>query len=336
MHHADSGQHWGPGIQSQGGKTEINNGTIIATGGSESPGIGGSKDDCGTIIINDGKIKSISGGCSGASGIGGSRGYNLKKGSITINGGTIEARADNNVNEDGITLDYKDSDNFGTGIGAGALSGTVAKGGDCCIPITINGGTVEAYGCSGNAAIGAGEGGNLKGKIKITGGYVKAVTSNHSKNLKRVAAAIGAGAEDSIADLGGGVCDTKIEITGGTVIAQTDEERKGGVLPQAIGHGAGDKRNDGVTIYEDAIIEHGKNEKNLELISQADRMKAIDSCCVKITPPGQEDSADLAGTAISPDAKGGSSMLPRLIIPIVIVVVVLIGAGVALKKRKNK
>ena len=189
-------------------------------------------------------------------------------GNLVIHGGYIDAEGGTNA----------------AGIGGGNHKSGIRG-------VTIYGGTVEAYGCSGNAAIGAGEGGNLKGKIKITGGYVKAVTSNHSKNLKRVAAAIGAGAEDSIADLGGGVCDTKIEITGGTVIAQTDEERKGGILPQAIGHGAGDKRNDGITIYEDAVIEHGKNEKSLEPISQADRMKAIDSCCVKITPPGQEDSA---------------------------------------------
>ena len=63
--------------------------------GESSAGIGGinSKPDCGTIIINSGKIEATGGATS--PGIGGcSKGYG---GDLTINGGTVEAKGRGDV-----------------------------------------------------------------------------------------------------------------------------------------------------------------------------------------------------------------------------------------------
>lgn len=264
----------GSGKGADGGTTIINGGNVHAYGANKGPGIGANSDNIGTIRINGGIVEAY--GDGGGAGIGSTLGNNLKSGEITIEGGAVYAQG------------YRGPTSrkyYAAGIGAGeCISGD--GGGDCCIPITISGGTVKAYGLYGSAGIGAALGGNLKGPIRISGGYVYAETIG-TANDNEVAAAIGAGAEmTGNFDVGGGVCDTKIEITGGTVEAIINAEPVSGIKPQAIGHGSGDKRNDGVVIYDGAMVRVGDSSDldSVEPLPAADRMSGINRLCMQIMP----------------------------------------------------
>ena len=120
-------------------------GSLTATGGFNSAGIGGGYLGDGKNITITGGTVTATGGSSGA-GIGGGR--EGKGENITITGGTVTATG----NEDG------------AGIGGGS-SGSGEN-------ITITGGTVNATG-DGGAGIGGGNGGDGK-NITITGGTVEA------------------------------------------------------------------------------------------------------------------------------------------------------------------
>ena len=115
---------WLAGIGSNGqndkcGAIVINGGTVEATGGNWTAGIGG---EGGTITINGGNVKAV-GGNNGA-GIGGVSGGSIP-GTITITGGTVDAHGGGN----------------GSGIGAGAS--------DTMGTVTISGGFVSAV-CAPN------------------------------------------------------------------------------------------------------------------------------------------------------------------------------------------
>ena len=126
-------------------------GSLTATGGFNSAGIGGG-------YLGDGKNITITGGTVNATGnedgagIGG--GSSGSGENITITGGTVNAA--------GSYFDH----GMGAGIGGGAEGG----GGN---NITINGGTVNATGTDGGAGIGGGENGNGE-DITINGGKVNA------------------------------------------------------------------------------------------------------------------------------------------------------------------
>ena len=128
-------------------------GSLTATGGFNSAGIGGGYLGDGKNITITGGTVTATGGSSGA-GIGGGR--EGKGENITITGGTVNATG----NEDG------------AGIGGGSVG---AWGGDAGSGknITINGGTVNATGTDGGAGIGGGENGNGE-DITINGGKVNA------------------------------------------------------------------------------------------------------------------------------------------------------------------
>ena len=125
-------------------------GTLKATTNNAAAGIGGLYAAGGTITINGGTVEATGGG--GAAGIGG--GLGGAGGTITINGGTVTATGGDNPG--------------GSGIGGGQSG----AGGT----ITINGGTVTATGGSGGnggAGIGGGSAG-AGGSGTITGGTVTA------------------------------------------------------------------------------------------------------------------------------------------------------------------
>ena len=157
-------------------------GSLTATGGFNSAGIGGGYLGDGKNITITGGTVTATGGSSGA-GIGG--GYLGDGKNITITGGTVNATG----NEDGAGIGGGSSGSgenitindgkvtatggsYAAGIGGGSVG---AWGGDAGSGknITINGGTVNATGTDGGAGIGGGENGNGE-DITINGGKVNA------------------------------------------------------------------------------------------------------------------------------------------------------------------
>ncbi len=125
-------------------------GTLNATGGNGSAGIGAGSslnNTCGVITINDGTVNAYGGDF--AAGIGGAS-DGITGGFITINGGVVNAT----------------SSASGAGIGAG-FQGVIDS-------ITIAGGTVTANGGVRSAGIGGGDLGYAK-NTTISGGTVRAI-----------------------------------------------------------------------------------------------------------------------------------------------------------------
>ena len=206
------GSYWGSGEN-----ITINGGTVTATGSYYGAGIGGGENGSGKNITINGGTVNAKGGSQGA-GIGG--GSDGSGENITINSGTVTAAGGS----------------YGAGIGGGYWGDY--KSGNGGKDITINGGTVTATGGdrgagigggSGSVSIGSGGGGYGSGKdITINGGTVIAAGGKE-------AAGIGGGDSGS---------SENITITGGTVTA------KGGEFGAGIGGGNG---GDG----EDIAISNG-------------------------------------------------------------------------------
>ncbi|OEZ03930.1 hypothetical protein BUME_25830 [[Butyribacterium] methylotrophicum] len=162
-------------------------------------------------------------GADAAAGIGG--GNNKAGGTVTINGGVIDAIAVSRQ---------------GTGGGAGIGGGASGAGGD----ITINGGKVTAAGCNSAAGIGGGYRG-AGGAVTINGGSVVAkgdgagigtgdqYTSSDFGTVTISGGTVTATGGDSAAGIGGGyqVSGEDVKITGGSIAAM------GGSGAEAIGHG---------------------------------------------------------------------------------------------------
>ena len=193
------GSYWGSGEN-----ITINGGTVTATGSYYGAGIGGGENGSGKNITINGGTVNAKGGSQGA-GIGG--GSDGSGENITINSGTVTAAGGS----------------YGAGIGGGYWGDY--KSGNGGTDITINGGTVTATGGdrgagigggSGSVSIGSGGGGYGSGKdITINGGTVIAAGGKE-------AAGIGGGDSGS---------SENITITGGTVTA------KGGEFGAGIGGG---------------------------------------------------------------------------------------------------
>ncbi|MDR0887687.1 MAG: hypothetical protein LBM39_00670 [Candidatus Methanoplasma sp.] len=197
------------------------------------PGIGSSivGDDCGTVIINGGKV-TATGGNNGA-GIGGGNGRN--GGDITINGGTVIAKGGNYaagigggrsgssgggnsgkivINGGNVTATCGASNNGGAaGIGGGdgfdAYLGVGGYGaGGNADEIIINGGTVKATASGYGAGIGGGAGGN--GKITIGG----------NANVEAISASAGAAIGGGFGGYGNvTIDDGTVKATGGSYAA---------------------------------------------------------------------------------------------------------------------
>ena len=149
----------GGGYLGDGKNITITGGTVTATGGSSGAGIGGGSSGSGeNITINDGKVTATGG--SYAAGIGGGSvgawGGDAGSGkNITINGGTVNAT--------------------GTDGGAGIGGGENGNGED----ITINGGKVNASGAYGGAGIGGGVNG-IGSKVTVSGAAQVTATATGS------------------------------------------------------------------------------------------------------------------------------------------------------------
>ena len=232
-------------------------GTLNATGGSNSAGIGGSYTNidsegksvasyAGNVVINNGTVEAV-GGSDGA-GIGsganngqqldgstGSRSYEMgynKIGDIVINGGNIIAKSNGNsaaigggTHTDSGLITIKNGTVYadgGSGIGGGlGSSKDPGKGpGVYCGYVNIEGGTVTAHATNN---MGAGIGGGMYGDgyVTISGGTVIADV-NKNGNAYQGGAGIGGGYQ------GCGV----VVISGGNVTAT------GGNGSPGIGNGA--------------------------------------------------------------------------------------------------
>ncbi len=133
-------------------------GTITATGGTDSAGIGiGHDDTCGAITITGGIVTANGGSKSAGIGSGYGAGHG-GCGDITISGGTITAKGEK----------------YSAGIGSGGYNS--------CGIITISGGTITATGGSYAAGIGSGERASCC-NITINGGTVRANSGGHSAGI---------------------------------------------------------------------------------------------------------------------------------------------------------
>lgn len=146
--------------------TDESTGSLNATGGHRSAGIGGNlEENSGDVEIHGGTItaKSPYQSNGGGAGIGG--GWGGSNGSVTITGGYVNAS----------------SANGGAGIGAGY--GWSRNGGK----VTITGGTVIANGVGQSYRQGAGIGGGHNngdgGNVVITGGNVQAIAGDGAEAI---------------------------------------------------------------------------------------------------------------------------------------------------------
>ena len=218
------GSYWGSGEN-----ITINGGTVTATGSYYGAGIGGGENGSGKNITINGGTVNAKGGSQGA-GIGG--GSDGSGENITINSGTVTAAGGS----------------YGAGIGGGYWGDY--KSGNGGKDITINGGTVTATGGDRGAGIGGGGIGMYDGytngeNITINGGTVTATGGDRG-------AGIGGGSGSvSIGSGGGGYGSGKdITINGGTVIAAGGKE--------AAGIGGGDSgSSENITITGGTVTAKG-------------------------------------------------------------------------------
>ena len=227
------------------GSASDTTGSLTATGGYHSAGIGGSDKQDGQATITGGEITATGG--NGAAGIGGGAGDTDAvggDGDVTISGGTITATGGSlgagigggaygngtvTVTDGDITA--KATDNYGAGIGGGfgAIPKDTLIGGNGTV--TISGGTItEASG--GYMAAGIGSGYQGLGTVTIEG---DAVIKNAQGG--EAGAGIGSGQGDLYPDGDGMV----IDLTVGNVTIEGNariENAKSGYGGSGIGGGA--------------------------------------------------------------------------------------------------
>ena len=223
------------------------NGSLTATAGSGSAGIGGSYGHDGEVTISGGTIDATSN--NGGAGIGGGKidnSYVGGNGTVKITGGNITAKADGQGAGIGGgyggngTVEITGGDVTATGgysssgIGGGAImevspSKSYGSDGD----VTISGGTVDATGGDYGAGIGGGYLGD--GKVNISGNAT-------IENAKTGSYGAGIG--------GGGGGNSDVTVSGNATI----ENAEGGKFAAGIGGGY---RGDGnVTISGNAKIDN--------------------------------------------------------------------------------
>ena len=182
----------GGGYLGDGKNITITGGTVTATGGSSGAGIGGGREGKGENITITGGTVNATGNEDGAGIGGGSSGSGEN---ITITGGEVTASGGDNW------------DDCGAGIGGG--NGGVGKN------ITITGGTVNVTGgYGGGAGIGGGAEGGGGNNITIKGGTVNATGGGNRGNS---GAGIGGGSSGSGENIT--INDGKVTATGGSYAA---------------------------------------------------------------------------------------------------------------------
>ena len=246
------------------GSASDTTGSLTATGGYHSAGIGGSDKQDGQVTITGGEI--IANGGSWGAGIGGGAGNQNAvggDGDVTISGGTITATGgslgagigggaygNGTVTVTDVDITAKATGDYGAGIGGGfgAIPKDTLIGGNGTV--TISGGTItEASG--GYMAAGIGSGYQGLGTVTIEGDAV-------IKNAQGGEAGAGIGS--------GTYGDSEIIIRGDAVIENAESSANGA----GIGSGQGDLYPDGdgmvidltvgnVTIEGNAKIENAKS-----------------------------------------------------------------------------
>ena len=229
------------------GSASDTTGSLTATGGYHSAGIGGSDKQDGQVTITGGEIianggsqgAGIGGGAGNQNAVGGDGDVTISGGTITATGGSLGAGIGGGAYGNG-TVTVTDGDitakatgNYGAGIGGGfgAIPKDTLIGGNGTV--TISGGTITAAGSDGAAGIG---GGYYNGAtVTITG---DAVIKNASST--KYGAGIG----------GGNGSDGNVTISGNAKI----ENATGGYGAAGIGGGAfssPDKIGNGNVVIKD-------------------------------------------------------------------------------------
>lgn len=246
------------------GSASDTTGSLTATGGYHSAGIGGSDKQDGQVTITGGEIianggsqgAGIGGGAGNQNAVGGDGDVTISGGTITATGGSLGAGIGGGAYGNG-TVTVTDGDitakatgNYGAGIGGGfgAIPKDTLIGGNGTV--TISGGTItEASGSYMAAGIGSGYQG--LGTVTIEGDAV-------IKNAQGGEAGAGIGS--------GTYGDSEIIIRGDAVIENAESSGNGA----GIGSGQGDLYPDGdgmvidptvgnVTIEGNAKIENAKS-----------------------------------------------------------------------------
>ena len=246
------------------GSASDTTGSLTATGGYHSAGIGGSDKQDGQVTITGGEIianggsqgAGIGGGAGNQNAVGGDGDVTISGGTITATGGSLGAGIGGGAYGNG-TVTVTDGDitakatgNYGAGIGGGygAIPEDTLIGGNGTV--TISGGTItEASG--GYMAAGIGSGYQGLGTVTIEGDAV-------IKNAQGGEAGAGIGS--------GTYGDSEIIIRGDAVIENAESSGNGA----GIGSGQGDLYPDGdgmvidptvgnVTIEGNAKIENAKS-----------------------------------------------------------------------------
>lgn len=242
------------------GSASDTTGSLTATGGYHSAGIGGSDKQDGQVTITGGEITATGG--NGAAGIGGGAGDKYAAvggdGDVTISGGTITATGGSlgagigggaygngtvTVTDGDITA--KATGNYGAGIGGGfgAIPKDTLIGGNGTV--TISGGTItEASG--GYMAAGIGSGYQGLGTVTIEGDAV-------IKNAQGGEAGAGIGS--------GTYGDSEIIIRGDAVIENAESSANGA----GIGSGQGDLYPDGDGMVIDLTVGNVTIEGNAKI-----------------------------------------------------------------------
>ena len=289
------------------------NGSLTATAGSGSAGIGGSYGHDGEVTISGGTIDATSN--NGGAGIGGGKidnSYVGGNGTVKITGGNITAKADGQGAGIGGgyggngTVEITGGDVTATGgfsaagIGGGAImevpsSKSYGSDGD----VTISGGTVNATGGDYGAGIGGGYLGD--GKVNISGNAT-------IENAKTGSYGAGIG--------GGGGGNGDVTVSGNATI----ENAEGGKFAAGIGGGY---RGDGnVTISGNAKIDNvsgGKQAAGIGSSFLGDSTITIKDSAAIGTVTGGSYGAGVGGGALGvgdvtiegnvtiKDARGGSN-----------------------------
>ena len=205
----------GGGYLGDGKNITITGGTVTATGGSSGAGIGGGREGKGENITITGGTVNATG--DGGAGIGGGNGGDGKN--ITITGGTVEATGyfgstgiggGNGSDGENITI----TGGSVTATGGEFAAGIGGSNGGSGNNITIKGGTVTATGGEGGAGIGGGAEGGGGNNITIKGGTVTATGGGYRGNS---GAGIGGGSSGSGENIT--INDGKVTATGGNYAA---------------------------------------------------------------------------------------------------------------------
>ncbi|HEX2986174.1 MAG TPA: Ig-like domain-containing protein [Caproiciproducens sp.] len=273
----------GAGLSVNSGSTVhiVGNGSLTATGGYKSAGIGGNDgNNCGTVEISGGTVTANGG--NGGAGIGG--GYNGAGGTITISGGSVTATGG--------------SESAGIGGGGHANASTVG----CA------GGTITVSGGNRGAGIGGGQYG-AGGTITVSGGTVTANGGRYGAGIGGGIGYLGTGGSGGIVTISG--TDTQVTAKGqdgGKDIGSGESGTTGGSL--AVSDGAtvamlNTGTNANSPSYTDCRIITGSGSSQTETVYGGSNPGSRTMLTAALTAQPAENGAVTLTASVSP-AEGGT------------------------------